>query len=702
MATIRELIVKFGFEVDETPLKKMEQGIETLKSSFIALTGVAVTAAGAVFGIAKSTANAAEEIKDASIAAGISYEMLQKLSYAAAVSGVSNEDLAVSLKQLSRAAYDAKDGTSETAKVFQKLGVSALNASGDLKSPDELLLQLSDTFKKMPAGMEKSALALQLFGRGGNKMIQFLNEGSAAINELGASASDLGIIMNDVAIEAGDNFNDTLHSLLATLQGIIRIIGSGIIPVINDMMVDMRGWIKANRELIKTRLQSFVQILIKYLQQLWRVVTAVYYVIKGMITGIDKISASIGGFITVLKVLGSLIGLYFLGRMGMALFDVAKGFLAIGKAAIMAWRSAFLGPILIGAAVLGAFLIIEDFIAWLDGRPSTLGFLLKNKDKIIAAIYNFYDKIRTKIANFLGVSGGAFDEWAIRIIATLAGVTAFFIGKTVIGWIAGFAKMGMAVGTFALKIATGFGSMALSAGQSIAMLISNIARFTFVLVAMAAQSAASWAIAFWPVTLAIAAVAALGTAVYFIIKYWQDISSTLSNVWNAFLTGANNLLNWFNATVKNVFDTIVSMASSTYDGVVGIWGSLVTWFGGLWQSIIDVAVISGNKIKSAIIDPIKNAFNSIAGALGFATDTNINQVQSVIASPFAGVTPATTTGNTTNANATTNQIQSTINVTVPPGSDATGIGEAVRQAANEEFAKILRPAARATRPAVAY
>ncbi len=721
MATIRELVIKFGFDVDNAPLTKLEKGLEDLKAGFLAVSAAAVAAAGTIFGIAKSTANAADAIRDTSIAVGVSYEMLQKLGYAAQLSGSSQEELADSLRFLAKSSFEAMDSGSETAKTFRKLGVSATDASGKLKSPDSILMSLSDSFKKMPSGVEKSALALQLFGRGGNKFIQTLDNGSAGLRALGDEAADLGIIMSDSAIEAGARFNDTYDSLFATITGIIKVIGSGLIPVVNEIMTDMRLWIKENKEIIKSKLQSFIQILTKYLKELWRVVTAVFLTFKAMVGVIDSVTKSIGGFTTVLKFLAGAIGLFALGRMALAIVDVAKGFYAIAKAAMVAWKSALLGPILIGAAVLAAFLVIEDFLAWIDGRPSTLGFLIANKDKIFASIAAFFEKVKNKISETLGISGDTFSKWALRIVGTIAGVTAYFVTKTVVAWAKGFATMAVSAARTSYAVIASSAAMAKSFLIATGSMIANLARLGFSFMVFAARAAASWLMAFWPVALAIAAIASLGVAMYQIVTYWDDISATFTALFNSFLQNVSNLWTEFSRYAKASFDNVIQLAIDSWESIKTAWNEAGVWFSGLWQSVIDMAVIAGDKIKAAIIDPIKNALTSIgtmiydkfgafAAKLGIdlsapaptpAPASVIPQVQSMFNSPFGGITPAATSQNMSMAS-TNNEITSTINVTVPPGSDANSIGEAVRRAASEEFNKILRPAARATQSAIEY
>lgn len=745
MATVRELVVKFGFDVDDTPLQKMEDGIESIKAGLVAIGAAAVSAAAGLFGIAKSTADAADAIKDTAIAMGISNDSLQRLGYAAQMSGASQEMLADGLRQLARAAVEAKDANSETAKAFRRLGVSATDSAGQLRAPDEILMGLADGFKRLPAGAEKSALAMQFFGRSGAQLIQTLDNGSAGLRELGAEAASLGLIMDDAAVEAGAAFNDELDRLTGVAKGVVRSIGVGLIPIITELMQAVRGWVLANRELIKSRIQAFVAMLTKFLSQLWRVATAIWNVFRGLVGAIDTVTRSMGGFVSVLKVLAGAIGLFALGRLGMAIFDVAKGFLAISKAAIMAWRSALLGPILIGAAIVAAFLVVEDFIAFLEGRPSVLGFILNNKDQIIATLMAWFEKakalvykaLKTLTVAFLEFFGiprdeaeAAFDAFANAVskaadiaIAVLVPVAKFLwavLGKAIDGVILlcqGAAKAFVALANnprqaladFTRMIGDGLKGAILSVFDVVKGLANAFLQLFGVDTSLFEGA--------WLSLEQMVAGVVESIFGYFgkIRDAWLELIRGLVGAFTSLFQGdvlgffkklGGTVLGFIGETIKAFFGLIQDVLGNAVAGIVGAFMAMLTAI--------------GTRLKKMIVDPVKEAvteafgflkgkLGKVAAAIGIdlaapeaEAQARLGEVAAVAANPFGGVTPAATTGNVANTSTSETTINAPITVTVPPGIDATGVAEAVKRAAAEEFNKILRPAARATAGAVSY
>ena len=64
--------------------------------------------------------------------------------------------------------------------------------------------KIADKFAVMKDGSEKTALALDLFGRAGAKLIPMLNEGSAGISELQEEARALGIVLGKEDLKAAE------------------------------------------------------------------------------------------------------------------------------------------------------------------------------------------------------------------------------------------------------------------------------------------------------------------------------------------------------------------------------------------------------------------------------------------------------------------------------------------------------------------
>jgi hypothetical protein len=305
----------------------------------------------------------------------------------------------------------------------------------------EVFYDLSDAFQKMPAGAEKSALAMDIFGRSGSKMIQTLDNGKSGLQALGSELDSFGGLMDEEAINQAAEFNDSLDRLSATAKAVGKSVGLYLIPIVKAIVDRLQQWIVQNREIIKTRLAAFMDLLAKVVKGVWFAFEGLVNITWALARAIDFLFEKFGGLKFALAAVISLLGFFALGKASMGIYSIASAFATLGKAALAANLKAAAIPILIGALVAGVFLIIDDFIAYLDGRPSVLGFLVKNWDEYSAILKQTFDnvvlwlrdtlgKATTAILQFFGVPKEQADKLAASVQTafdyTLAALTILF------------------------------------------------------------------------------------------------------------------------------------------------------------------------------------------------------------------------------------------------------------------------------------
>lgn len=181
-----------AFASAKAGLEKFSAAWATLGS----LAGVGVVA-GLAAGI-KQMVDLGDEMNDLSQKVGISVKDLATWKLAAEQSGTSLESVAKGVKGLSQ--YMVQNGAA-----LREAGITATDANG-------ALVQLADLFQAMPDGVEKTALAVQLFGKAGMDMIPMLNLGSQGLDEARKKAEEYGKKMAELAPQA-DKFNDVLREL---------------------------------------------------------------------------------------------------------------------------------------------------------------------------------------------------------------------------------------------------------------------------------------------------------------------------------------------------------------------------------------------------------------------------------------------------------------------------------------------------------
>lgn len=136
--------------------------------------------------------------------------------------------LTVFSKNLGNAGADA----TKTAAMTAKLGVSFKDASGQIKPMSELLPGVADKFKSMPDGAEKTALAMQLFGRSGAQMLPFLNQGSAGMAQLTTKAKEMGLVLDDASMRVFSKAKSSAREYSTAVEGMKVALGQTLLPVL--------------------------------------------------------------------------------------------------------------------------------------------------------------------------------------------------------------------------------------------------------------------------------------------------------------------------------------------------------------------------------------------------------------------------------------------------------------------------------------
>ena len=230
----------------ETQLKKLDTKSKSsgsiLDSVFGSLSSkIAFGAAAAVTGFGmmmKSAVDLGDEINDLSKKSGMSAENLSTMKYAAELSGSSLDQLGSLVIKLNKNIYEAGSGNKELAKTFYQLGIPVKDAQGNFIQTDQALYKLADRFKDMPDGAQKSALAIQIFGKSGADMIPMLNEGSAGLMKMQEEARKLGLEISQKTAAQMDEFNDKLAKVEGSFKGLAISLVTNIGPTITKVLTN--------------------------------------------------------------------------------------------------------------------------------------------------------------------------------------------------------------------------------------------------------------------------------------------------------------------------------------------------------------------------------------------------------------------------------------------------------------------------------
>lgn len=244
--TVGELIVEVRAKVDRlagdmdkakgsvTRSMKDIQGAASAVTGYLSSIGI-----NAFAGYIKSAIDAGGALFDLSKKTGVSVKDLSSLEYAAKMSGTTLDSVAGGMKKLASNMVATSQGAEGNAKAFKALGISVTDTGGNLRSTRDVMLSVADRFAGMEDGAEKSALAVQLFGKSGTDLIPMLNEGAAGIAELESTAASLGLTLTDDAAAAMESLGDSMDTIGMAGQGIARQFAAELTPAIGAIANSM-------------------------------------------------------------------------------------------------------------------------------------------------------------------------------------------------------------------------------------------------------------------------------------------------------------------------------------------------------------------------------------------------------------------------------------------------------------------------------
>jgi lambda family phage tail tape measure protein len=231
MANIARLGVVLGLNTADfqAGIKTAMQGVDKLVNALPKI-GLAAAAAGAGLAVLiKKGIDELDKLDEVSQKIGVTVESLSSLGKVAKIEGMSIDELAGSLVKLTRTISEANTGSEAAAQTFKSMGLDP----STFKNSEDALLQISDKFSQYRDGLNKTALAVELFGKAGAGMIPFLNQGSDVIKQIRNDLDSFGNASTKAAVEAAE-FNDRMAKMGIVVSTLFQKFVSELLPTLNN------------------------------------------------------------------------------------------------------------------------------------------------------------------------------------------------------------------------------------------------------------------------------------------------------------------------------------------------------------------------------------------------------------------------------------------------------------------------------------
>lgn len=585
--------------------------------------------AGAMTAVVFSVSKLGDSIDKGSQRMNMSAEQYQKWAYAMELSGSSIEELREGYNQMSGQISQAVNGTEESQKAFQRLGVNLKDAQGNLRSTGDIFEDVVVSLQSMDNATERTALAYKLFGESTSKLNPLLNNNSNFLRDVVRTQNALGSQMSGSLVAASAKYQDAITTMKQAWQGFKNVLGETFLPVIQKVVV-------------------WVTVAVAKISALLRVLFGIKK---------DKSSETMNKATTSVSSYTGAVN-----KATDAVKKLKKQTMGFDEMNILQGQDSGSGS---GSGAGDAGYGID-----IGGSEGSIGTLLP--EDALADIENFekkMDQIGGKIAGWvtaLSILGGmillVIGALSLNIPMVLAGVTLAGIGVSIGDasgtfsawdeWLNGigesisnwFSNTISAIGDFFSNIWNDIKEGAKSAVDAIKGFFSDIGDWFYTNVIEPignffsdlwqdikdiANSVADWFVQAWT------------DIKDFFVNIWNSIKEKASNTWEGIKNVFSVVGNWFHDKVispvadffSGMWNKLKNGAKNAWDGIKSVFSTVANFFGDIfskaWKKVKDI-FSTGGKIFDGIKDGIVNAFKAIVNAI-------ISGINRVVAIPFNGI-----------------------------------------------------------------
>jgi len=243
---------------------------KNVASGAMMVASAGVAAAGALVNIGTQAAENADAIDEGSQALGVSAEGYQEWAYILDQNGMSIDSFGTSMKGLVKT---MTDGSLKSSGALDSLGLSLEDLEG--MSQEDLLDTVVTSFQDLPEGVDKSKLAMDVFGKSGLDMLPVLNQAAGSLDGLKTKAHEYGMVMSDEAVASGAELGDSMATLQMAGSGLMNSLGTSFVPLIQsvvDLILDnlpmIQGLIADIAPILTDALKTVVPVLLQMAEQL--------------------------------------------------------------------------------------------------------------------------------------------------------------------------------------------------------------------------------------------------------------------------------------------------------------------------------------------------------------------------------------------------------------------------------------------------
>lgn len=405
---------EFNVKAEEASAKLTDVGnkAQAVADKTKALSAAAAGLLVAIGGAAVKSAQWADDLNTLSQQTGITTEDLQKMQYASGIVDVSVDNIAGSMTKLRKAMV-----SDNKADVFAQLGVNVRDSTGALRDSSDVFYEVLDRLGKVGNETERDALAMEVFGRSADQLAGIIDDGGAALKQLGEEAAQLGIILDQDTLDAMNKVNDEIERLKAQAKGEFAKAGAAALEALTPLLEDIVGAIAKVLEFIGNLSPEVIKVV--------AIIAAVVAAISPVAAIIAKIAGLLSTLTTMFPVIGTALAAL-TGPMGL----IVAGIVALVAAIAFLAKTIYENWDKIKAKLAQA----RDFVlgiweAIVEAAKEKINAVIGFVNKGIEAVNKLIQKLNdSALGKFFGLNVGS-----IKTIPGLAGGGSLASGSALVG-----------------------------------------------------------------------------------------------------------------------------------------------------------------------------------------------------------------------------------------------------------------------------
>ena len=276
-----------GLEKAKGHADQLAKSAQTVADKTKGLSTAAAGVAAGLAGMAVNSAKTADELNTLAKRSGLTTEEIQKFQFAADIVDVSAEDIIGAQTKLIKSMTSTSESTTSA---FERIGVATTNMDGTLRSSSEVFYEVLEGLAAIPNETERDALAMDIFGKSASSLAGIIDDGGAALKDLGDQASELGVILDQETLDSLNAVNDELDLLKANAQGQIAKAGAQAMEALLPIFEEVIGYLTSALEWIGSLDADTIKLI--------ATIAAVVAGISPIAGIIASISGAVSGFLT--------------------------------------------------------------------------------------------------------------------------------------------------------------------------------------------------------------------------------------------------------------------------------------------------------------------------------------------------------------------------------------------------------------------